>query len=132
MSEISGSNEWIAARADIVIANIAGMAKDEPAGRFGAADLRELADECRRLRVRVAELEAQLRDGMPSGTNTKDLVPQDQKPYRVWTRSHVVEWKSGPNVWVARDEHDHVDAIWYAHNPDGWLPEPEQSGEGGS
>lgn len=89
-------------------------------------------EETRVVKARVEVLEAQLLDGMPSTANTKDPVPTDQKPYRVWARSHVAQWERGPNVWVSRDDDSHRwhdDAGSYAINCDGWLPEPDQSGE---
>lgn len=104
-----------------------GWDADEKAMTENAALLNE---DRRILHARLAELEAQLRDGMPSTANIKDPVPQDQKKYRVWTQSRVVEWERGPNVWIARDDHHHDDAEWHATNCDGWLSEPDQRGEG--
>lgn len=90
--------------------------------------------EIRRLKVQVAELDHQLRHGIPANASA-GKAPTDGKLYRVFIRpqSIVVRWERGPNVWNNRTPIDDPgwdsDAGWYVNNSDRWVPEPDKSGE---
>jgi hypothetical protein len=117
--------------------------KSRPAGAALVASLQAsiavLEDTGRRLRAENDEARAQLREaltqssndldalrqGIPANTNTLAPVPQDGKRYRVFFRSKVVEWESGPDVWVCSNSRFSDDGASYAYNADGWLPEPD-------
>lgn len=87
--------------------------------------------------LRITELETMLADaerqrelcntlddlwrGIPDAARVGD-VPKDGKRYRVFFRSHVVEWEAGPDVWVGPDT---LDAARHAVSADGYLPEPD-------
>lgn len=95
----------------------------------------ELDAENETLRERVAKLEGDLARGMPSSATCDSLPPRDGKSYRVFFRSHVVRYETGPNRWVSGVVHytgdldDGSNAGWEGLNADGWLPEPDQSGK---
>ncbi len=101
------------------------------------AQVDDLNNRLERKRSRVTELETHIRDSIPANARTGE-VPRDGNAYRVFIRpqSIVVVWERGPNVWNNRTPIDDVgwdsDASWYVNNAHDWLPEPDQSGEGGS
>lgn len=66
---------------------------------------------------------SELRAGIPKGVHEGNDVPKDGKKYRVWTRSRVVQWEAGPNVWNDCDTCDSGE--WWVNNCDGWLAEVE-------
>lgn len=94
MTEISGSPEWITARADIVLTKIDDMSQNESAGRFDAVDLLALAKECRRARARESELEGQI-EKPDEKTLSCGFCGKNQK--------EVAKLIAGPKVYICNE-----------------------------